>query len=112
MVCHGDQGQGLEAWRQVLPKEDRNCWQSRCHAANHPPDGFQLPHYAPPLIGPGTLARFQSSTELLEYLETQMPWQAPGILTGEEYRQITAFLLQAHGIDPGDESLVLGQALR
>jgi hypothetical protein len=110
MVCHGDQGQGLEAWRQVLPKEDQDCWQSRCHAANHPPDGFQLPNYAPPVIGPGTLARFQTAAELHEYLETHMPWQAPGILTGAEYWQITAFLAQAHGNDPGDEPLNLEQA--
>jgi hypothetical protein len=41
-----------------------------------------------------------------------MPWQAPGILTNEEYRQITAYLVQAHGIDLGNEPLSLEQALR
>jgi hypothetical protein len=105
MVCHGDEGQGLEAWRQVLPEDDRNCWKSRCHAANHPPEGFELPRHAPPLMGPGTLARFQTAAELYDYLSAQMPWQAPGILAGEEYWQITAFLAQVHGADPGDELL-------
>ena len=112
MVCHGDQGQGLEEWRKLLPEEDQNCWQSRCHAANHPPDGFQLPRYAPPVIGPGTLARFQTAAELYEYVETDMPWQAPGILASEEYWQITAYLLQAHGTDPGHEPLTLEQAVQ
>jgi hypothetical protein len=107
MVCHGDQGQGLEAWRSALPEEDRDCWKSRCHAANHPPEGFQLPNYAPPLMGPGTLARFETGAELYEYLRTQMPWQAPGILADEEYRQITAFLAQTHGAEPGDEPLTM-----
>jgi hypothetical protein len=105
MVCHGDQGQGLEAWRAVLPEEDRDCWQSRCHAANHPPGGFQFPEYAPPVMGEGTLPRFETGAELYEYIRTQMPWQAPGILSDEEYLQITAFLAQAHGADPGDEPL-------
>lgn len=105
MVCHGDEGQGLEAWRAVLPEEDRDCWQSRCHAANHPPGGFRFPQYAPPVMGQGALARFGTGAELHEYLHTEMPWQAPGILSDEEYWQITAFLAQAQGVDPGPEPL-------
>ena len=105
MVCHGDRGQGLAAWQTVLPEEDRDCWQSRCHAANHPPGGFQFPQYAPPIMGQGTLARFETGAELHEYLHTQMPWQAPGILSEEEYWQITAFLAQAQGAEPGPEPL-------
>ena len=110
LVCHGDQGQGLEEWCDVLGSEERNCWQSRCHAANHPPDGFQLPHYAPPLMGPGTLARFQTAADLHEYLHTQMPWQAPGILLDEEYWQLTAFFVAARGLDPGAEPLIRQRA--
>jgi mono/diheme cytochrome c family protein len=105
MVCHGDQGQGLEEWRKVLPEEDRDCWQSRCHAANHPPGGFQFPNYAPPVIGPGTLAGFSTATDLHGYIVARMPWQAPGILPEEEYWQITGFLAKAHGVEPGDEIL-------
>jgi mono/diheme cytochrome c family protein len=105
MVCHGDQGQGLEEWRTVLPEEDRDCWQSRCHAANHPPEGFQLPNYAPPLVGPGTLAGFSTAADLHGYMAARMPWQAPGFLPDEEYWQITSFLIKAHGAEPGDELL-------
>lgn len=64
------------------------------------------------MIGPGTLARFQTAAELYEYLKTYMPWQAPGILAGEEYWQITAYLVQAHGTDPGHEPLTLEQAFQ
>jgi cytochrome c5 len=43
MACHGDRGQGLTLeWRAVYG-EDQNCWASRCHSGNHPPDGFIIP---------------------------------------------------------------------
>jgi hypothetical protein len=111
MVCHGDQGQGLAAWREVLPEEDRDCWQSRCHAANHPPGGFQFPAYAPPVMGPGTLAGYQTAAELHDSLRARMPWQAPGLLPAEEYWQITAYLAQAHGADLGTELLTVERAV-
>jgi mono/diheme cytochrome c family protein len=103
MVCHGDRGQGLtEEWRGALDPADRNCWQSRCHAPNHPPEGFELPHHAPPLIGPGKLAHYQTAARLYEFIHTRMPWQAPGILSDEEYWQLTAFLVDANGIPLGE----------
>jgi len=56
MVCHGDRGQGLtEEWRAASGPDDMNCWQSRCHASNHPPEGFKLPLYAPMVIGEGAI---------------------------------------------------------
>ena len=64
----------------------------------------------PPLMGPGTLARFETAAQLYEYVNAQMPWQAPGILADEEYWQITAFLAQVHGAEPGDEPLVYDRA--
>lgn len=106
MVCHGDRGQGLtEEWRGALDPADRNCWQSRCHAANHPPEGFELPRQAPPLIGPGRLAHYQTAAGLYAYIHTRMPWQAPGILADEEYWQLTAFLVDANGIPMGETPL-------
>ena len=99
LVCHGDRGQGLtEEWRSALDPADRNCWQSKCHAANHPPEGFEPPRQAPPLIGPGRLAHYQTAAGLYEFIRTRMPWQAPGILTDEAYWQLTAFLVDANGI--------------
>lgn len=113
MVCHGDRGQGLtEEWRNAWDPSHRNCWQSRCHASNHPPEGFQLPYYAPPLIGPGTLARHGTLADLHDYLATQMPWQAPGSLPPEEYWQLAAFLLRANGVAVSDADLNPAAAAR
>jgi len=50
-ACHGDKGQGLTGdWRAQWEPEDQNCWQSKCHALNHPPDGFYMPQ-VPAVVG-------------------------------------------------------------
>jgi hypothetical protein len=100
MACHGDQGQGLtpewiDSWG--LGKE-QSCWQSKCHAANHPPEGFKLPKSIPPVVGPVIPARFGTALDLHEFLKAQMPWQAPGSLEDVEYWQLTAFLVEKNGI--------------
>ncbi len=106
MVCHGDRGQGLtDEWRNVNPPEDRDCWQSRCHAPNHPPEGFEIPRSAPPVIGAGTLGAFQTAADLYEYLRVDMPWAFPGLLQDEEYWQLTAFLADANRVARGRKPL-------
>ena len=45
--------------------------------------------------------RFANALELHDYLQAQMPWQAPGTLTAEEYWQLTAYLVRLNGLDPG-----------
>jgi mono/diheme cytochrome c family protein len=113
MACHGDRGQGLtEEWRGALDPPDQNCWQSKCHASNHPREGFKLPEYIPAVISPGTVYRFANAQELHDYLQAEMPWQAPGILTDEEYWQLTAYLVHANGIDPGEAPLNEGTAVK
>ncbi len=98
MVCHGDRGQGLTAeWRNAGDPADANCWQSRCHASNHPPDGFELPRYAPPLIGDYALARFATIGDLHQYIQLAMPWHMPGFLEDEQYRRIAVYLADANG---------------
>ena len=102
MVCHGDRGQGLtEEWRSVLDPEDMNCWQSKCHAANHPPEGFQLPRTSPMVMGPGALLAYETAEDLFEYLRADMPWPFPGLFQDDQYWGLTAFLLDANGIDLG-----------
>jgi cytochrome c5 len=111
MVCHGDRGQGLtEEWRNELDPEDRNCWQSRCHATNHPPDGFIFPQTVPPVVGPAMIARFTTALDLFQFLQTRMPWQAAGSRSEQEYWQLTAYLLRLSGVDPGAEPLTAGRA--
>ncbi|MBI4770760.1 MAG: hypothetical protein HY784_10230, partial [Chloroflexi bacterium] len=94
MACHGDRGQGLtDEWRAASGPQDSNCWQSKCHASNHPPQGFELPRSIPAVTGPGALARFASAQDLHDYLARTMPWWNPGSLTGEQTWELTAYLL-------------------
>jgi hypothetical protein len=97
LACHGDWGQGLtEEWRAEWG-EDQNCWKSKCHASNHPPEGFELPTYIPPVLGLGSLNRFETADELFEYISITMPWWNPGSLSDEQAWEVTAFLLRERG---------------
>lgn len=92
--CHGDRGQGLTAdWIAQWPQSSQNCWQSRCHASNHPPEGFILPRYIPPVLDPGALSNFETAADLFQYVRTRMPWYDPGSLTDDQYWKLTAYLV-------------------
>lgn len=111
MACHGDRGQGLtEEWRERGFGEDANCWQSKCHASNHPPEGFDLPRTIPPVVGAGTLRRFVTADELQVYLHASMPWWNPKSLTSEEAWELTAFLLREKGALAWDTEFIPKQA--
>lgn len=102
-ACHGGGGQGLtDGWRATWAPSAQDCWQSKCHAANHPPDGFEIPRYVPPVIGPNTLVRFETALDLYTYLKGNMPSYRPGSLLDREYWQLTAFLAREHDVDLGD----------
>lgn len=98
--CHGDVGQGLAKWRLTWAPEDQNCTQSKCHALNHPPDGFYMPVDAPPIIGKNTLSRFPTALELDEYISKKMPFDKPGELSDQQYWAVAAFLLRENGVLP------------
>jgi len=101
MACHGNKGQGLtDEWRAQWGPVEMNCWQSKCHAANHPPDGFDLPHSVPAVIGPDTLARFKTAEDLYLYIKANMPWWNPGSLSVEDSWNTTAYLLKSRGALP------------
>jgi cytochrome c5 len=105
-ACHGDRGQGLTAdWIASWDPADQNCWKSKCHASNHPPDGFDLPHYVPPVAGAQFFTRFKTALDVYIYISQAMPWQNPGYLTADQFWQTTAFLLRLNGIDPGKQVL-------
>ncbi|MEW5987451.1 MAG: hypothetical protein AB1791_12525 [Chloroflexota bacterium] len=96
-TCHGDRGQGLtDEWRSNWPAEEQNCWQSKCHAANHPPGGFVFPKTVPALIGPTTLTRFENGQALYVYVQAAMPYWSPGLLSAEQYLAITTFLVESN----------------
>ncbi|MGE5251056.1 MAG: cytochrome b N-terminal domain-containing protein, partial [Bacteroidota bacterium] len=101
MACHGDRGQGLtDEWREVAFGEDKDCWTSKCHASNHPPQGFEFPKTVPALAGGGRLGRFTSAQQLYDYVVAMMPWWNPGSLTPEKGWQVTAYLLKLNGALP------------
>jgi len=101
--CHGNRGQGLTGeWRAQWAPADQNCWQSKCHSLDHPPEGFTLPRYVPPLLGPGTLSQFKTTLDLYNYIHVNMPWQNPGSLQEAEYWQLTAFLARERHLTLGD----------
>lgn len=112
MACHGDKGQGLtEEWRAVW-EEDANCWQSRCHASNHPPQGFEFPRTCcKAVLGANTLTNFRTAEQLHTYLINTMPWWNPGYLQADEYWQLTAYLLREHGALPQGVTLDVGNAM-
>jgi mono/diheme cytochrome c family protein len=106
MVCHGDRGQGLtDEWRSVLDPEDQNCWQSKCHAPNHPPWGFEIPRSSPAVIGEGALTDYKTASDIYEYMRVKMPWSYPGLFDDEEYWPLTAYLAQENQIDYGYKTL-------
>lgn len=101
-ACHGDKGQGLtDDWRAQWNPKDQNCWQSKCHALNHPSDGFYLP-YSPAVVGP-PLKIFDTALDLYHYIRKYMPWHNPDSLTEKENWSVTAYILKINGVDPGSE---------
>lgn len=101
-ACHGDKGQGLtDDWRAQWAPKDQNCWQSKCHALNHPPDGFYMP-IAPAVLGQPIRA-FGNALNLYTYNHYYMPWHDRDSMTQKESWSVTAYLLKINGIDPGPE---------
>ena len=99
MVCHGDQGQGLAKFRSSYPKQDQDCSNSRCHGGPRPGAGFSFPD-APAIIGPGTLTDFKTAAQLYDFVSTRMPYQAPGVLSKNDYWDLVAYLLRQNHIVP------------
>ncbi len=99
--CHGNHGQGLTAdWRATWAPQDQNCWQSKCHGPDHPPDGFVLP-IAPPVVGSAAMSQFGTAQDLHDLIQVSMPWYNPGSLTERDSWAVTAQVLKMNGIDPG-----------
>ena len=100
-ACHGDIGQGLTPeWRSTWAPEDQNCWQSKCHAPNHPPEGFTFP-VAPAINNLTQQSKFATALQLQAYIHAAMPWYKPGGLTDERAWQVTAYVLKLNQIDAG-----------
>jgi hypothetical protein len=111
LACHGNWGQGLtEEWRETGFGEDANCWQSKCHASNYPPQGFEIPRelVMPPVLGKGALSGFSNAKQLYQIILETMPWWYPGSLSEEEAINLTAYIMRARNELP--EGIVLTEA--
>ena len=105
-ACHAYSGEGLTpAWISTWAPDDQNCWQSKCHAVNHPDDGFFLPHSIPAVVGKGVLDHFGDGPTLYGYVSVLMPYQEPGVLSQEQYYAVLAQMLSMNGIEYGTEPL-------
>ncbi len=103
MPCHGDVGQGLtDEWRDVWEEDHRDCWASGCHGGRVDDEGFPVPRSIPAVIGKlPILGNFSTSEELFDYLKLTHPPQRPGVLSDEDYRNVTVLLWAASNrIDP------------
>ncbi|MGE5603011.1 MAG: hypothetical protein ACM30E_08165 [Nitrososphaerales archaeon] len=98
-TCHGSAGEGLSYGPWVKTSAE-NCWQANCHGKGHPRDGFELPRYIPPVVGPNTIQKFQNALALYQFVRATMPMQARGTMLDEEYWEVTAFLVRENGFDP------------
>lgn len=107
-ACHGNSGLGLDEGRQMFPTTHQTC--SRCHRPGNPPlwdatpitprNSFAIGQ-PPALRGASTLPAGAAPPALFAYLRGAMPRYRPGMLTGDEYRALTAFLLALNGrLDP------------
>lgn len=98
-ACHAYDGTGLTGeWLASWDPADQNCWQSKCHSLNHPPDGFYLP-VAPPVVGAILPRHFASVQELYDYNLTRMPWHDPGMMSDKEAWAVTAHILRKNGYE-------------
>jgi mono/diheme cytochrome c family protein len=98
LACHGNWGQGLtDEWREIGFGEDMNCWQSKCHAPNHPLQGFVFPKEVPPILGKGVLNGITDAQQLYTVIKETMPWWLPDSLSEDEALSLTAYILSARG---------------
>ena len=101
-VCHGETGRGLSEARLAFPEDHRRC--ESCHRPNNPPQMDLLAMHsrsafsvgnAPALVGEGTLTNFPDEASLRSYISATMPRPFPGSLSEQEYRDLSAFLLES-----------------
>ncbi len=59
----------------------------------------------PALATAGFRATWPSAAALFQFISQNMPLNAPGSLSREQYWDLVAFLLQRNGVEPGEQPL-------
>ena len=113
--CHGDSGLGIAEGRLSFDPEHQRC--EKCHRTFNAPtkanvrlsekNSFNIGE-PPALHGEGVLAHFANAATLHAYIRAAMPRYDPGVLSEDEYLDITAFLLELNGLLP--EGVTLSEA--
>jgi cytochrome c len=110
--CHGNTGLGIEEGRAEFLLEHQRC--EKCHRpfnastlANveiSEKNSFNI-GMPPALHSDEMLTKFGSAAVLYAYIRAAMPRHDPGVLSEQEYLDITAFLLALNGVLPQDAVL-------
>lgn len=107
-VCHGKSARGLSEARLAFPEDHRRC--ESCHRPSNPPQMDLLAMHsrnafsigeAPALVGKDALAHFPNEEVLRSYISATMPRPFPGSLSEQDYRDLSAFLLELNA--PADK---------
>lgn len=109
--CHGNTGLGIEEGKAEFLPEHQRC--EKCHRpfnaatlANveiSEKNAFNIG--TPPALQSETLRKFGSATGLYAYIAAAMPRHDPGVLSKQDYLDITAFLLALNDVLPRDTVL-------
>lgn len=105
--CHGNTGLGIEEGRAEFLPEHQRC--ETCHRSNNAPtkanveisekNSFNI-GTPPALHSHEMLSKFGSAAGLYAYISAAMPRHDPGVLTQQDYLDITAFLLALNDVLP------------
>jgi cytochrome c len=61
----------------------------------------------PPLIGSSFRKQFASAKAIFDFVKVAMPASDPGVLTKQQYLNVTAYILSKNGQAPGKSPLTL-----
>ncbi|MCA9835335.1 MAG: c-type cytochrome [Trueperaceae bacterium] len=102
--CHGDSGLGIAEGRLSFLPEHQKC--EKCHKGFNAStkkdvelserNSFNI-GTPPALRGEGALSHFNNAAVLYAYIRAAMPRYEPGMLSDQEYLDITAFLVALNG---------------
>jgi cytochrome c len=110
--CHGNTGLGIEEGRAEFLPEHQKC--EKCHRQNNAPrkvdveisdrNSFNIGN-PPALRNEVLLKKFGNAAGLHAYTRASMPRYEPGVLSDQDYLDITAFLLVLNNRLPKDVTL-------
>lgn len=64
-------------------------------------------HGVPPLVGSSFRKQFNSAKTIYDFASSTMPASNPGVLTKQQYLEVTAYILSKNGQSPGNRPLTL-----